>query len=81
MVSADSETIRPCHTACKQIVLADHAITMLHEEGEQIEGLGLEIDKLAAAAQFAAFDVEPVFAKRQNTAILPRPFCENHKPP
>ncbi len=39
----------------QQIVLADHVIAMLDKEGEQIESLGFEVNKLGAAAQLAAF--------------------------
>jgi hypothetical protein len=49
---------------------------MLHKERERIEGLGLEVDDVGATPQFAAFDVEPVIAERQNHAV-PRklPTC------
>ena len=66
VVSADSETIRPPHIACKQIVLADHAVAVLHEEGQQIEDLGFDIERARAAAQFAPLEVEPVVAKRKS---------------
>ena len=44
---------------------------MLHEEGQQVEDLGFQVDELGAAAQFAALDVEPVVAKRQHHARSP----------
>jgi hypothetical protein len=44
---------------------------VLHEEGQQVEDLGFQVDELGAAAQFAALDVEPVIAKRQNHARSP----------
>jgi hypothetical protein len=60
----------------QQIVLADHAIAMLDKEGEQIESLGFQFDKLGTATQLAAFDFEPVLAERQTHAPSPRPkFC------
>jgi hypothetical protein len=56
-------------------------IAMLDKEGEQIESLGFQLNKLGAASQLAAFDVEPVLAKRQNHAPSSRPtFCPDHKP-
>jgi hypothetical protein len=47
-----------------------------HEEGQQIESLGLEADDIGAAPQFAALGVEPVIVERQSRAI-PRklPTC------
>jgi len=41
-----------------------------HKEGQQIEGFGLEVDDIGAAAQFAALDVEPVAAEHQNHPLL-----------
>jgi hypothetical protein len=41
-----------------------NAVAVLHQEGQQVEDLGFQVDKLGAAAQFAALDVEPVVAKR-----------------
>ncbi len=82
VVSADSETIRPPHTACKQIVLADHPVPVLHQIGQQIEDLGFDVNQFAAATQFAALDVEPVVAKRQTTPApgsLPRLRERNRK--
>ena len=49
---------------------------MLDKEGEQIESLGFQFDKLGTATQLAAFDFEPVLAERQTHAPFPRPkFC------
>ena len=42
----------------QQIILADHAVAVLNEKGEQIERLGFKVDQLCAAPQFAALDVE-----------------------
>ena len=71
VVSADSETMRPPHTPCSKSSLEYDPVAVLHEEGQQVESLGLKVDKLGATAQFAARDVEPVVAKRQNHAPLP----------
>ncbi len=63
--------MRPPHTPLQQIILGDDPVAVLHEEGQQVEGLGLKVDDIGAAAQFAALDVEPVIAERQNHAPLP----------
>src|SRR5262245_24275550 len=47
----------------QQIVLGDDAFPVLHEKDQQVEGLGFEVDHIAAAAQLAALDIEPVVAK------------------
>ncbi|MGA3004900.1 MAG: hypothetical protein ABSE20_24595, partial [Acetobacteraceae bacterium] len=58
----------------QDFVLADHVIAMLNKESEQIESPGFQFDKLGAAAQLAAFNVEPVLAKRQNHEPSSRPI-------
>ncbi len=55
----------PAPHLLQQIVLADDPVAVPHEIAKQIEGFGFEIYNLAAAAQFAAFDIEPITAKRQ----------------
>jgi hypothetical protein len=47
----------------QQIILADHAVAVVHEKGQQIEGLGFDGDQLGAATQFPALDVEPVVGR------------------
>jgi hypothetical protein len=54
----------PAPYRLQQIVLSDYPIAVQHKESQKIEGLGLKVDDIGAAAQFAARDVEPVVAKR-----------------
>ena len=56
----------PAPHRLQKIVLGDYAVSMLHEEGQQIEDFGLEIDVLGSPAQLAALDIQPVVAKREN---------------
>ena len=55
---------QPAPDPPQEVVLADHAVAVLDEKGQQVEDLGFQVDKLGAATQFAALDVEPVVAKR-----------------
>ena len=57
----------------QQIVLADDAIAILDEKGEQIERFRFQVGKVGAAAQFAALDIEAVLTKRQNHTRSPGP--------
>jgi hypothetical protein len=63
----------PAPYRLQQIVLADHAVAVLHQKGQQIKCLGFEADELDAPPQFPALDVKSVVAERQNHAVLRKP--------
>jgi hypothetical protein len=63
--------MRPSHTACKKLVLGDDAFRVLHEIGQQVKDLRLDHDRLGAAPQLAARDIEDVIVERQPHAISP----------
>jgi len=56
----------------QQVVLADHAIAVLHQIDQQIEDLGFEGERLATAPQFAPLAVEHVIAGREEHLALPK---------
>jgi hypothetical protein len=41
----------------QQIVLGDDPVSVQHQEGQQVEGFGLEVNGIGAAPQFAALNV------------------------
>jgi hypothetical protein len=47
-------------------------MALLHQIGEQVEHLRLDLDERTAAPQFAAFKVERMIAERQRQRIPPR---------
>jgi hypothetical protein len=55
----------------QQIVLADDPVAVPHETGEQVKGFRIEAYNLGAAAQFAALDIKPIIAKRQQHTRSP----------
>jgi|SRR6516225_10976212 len=69
--SADSDTIRPPTHRFQQVVLADHAIAVLHQIDQQVEDLRLERDQCAAAPQFATVAIEAMIPKAELQARPP----------
>ena len=57
-----------------------HSRLVGDRQPDALRDFGFEIDKLAAAAQFAAFDVKSVVAKRQNHAPLLEPSRRGPEP-
>ena len=63
LVKVDSETIRPPHTECQQIVLGDDAVAIADQVHQQVEHLRFQRDRFAAPPQFAALHVEHMIGK------------------
>jgi hypothetical protein len=63
VVSADSETMRPPQTLANQIVLADHALTIVDQVLEQIEDLRRQADDDIATPQLALGGIQLVVVK------------------
>lgn len=56
----------------QQVVLANHAIAVVHQIDQEVENLWLEGDQLTAASQLAALDVKRLVTKTELQAVPPR---------
>jgi hypothetical protein len=56
----------------QQLVLADDPLRLLHEINQQVEDLRLDHDRLAAAPQLAARDIEDISSNLNRMRFQPR---------
>jgi len=71
VVKFDSETKRPNQTASSQVILGDHALSILNEINQQIENLRLDEDLLGPSPKLAPVDIQGVVLKEKLHFDLP----------
>ena len=72
LVSVESDTMRPPQTDGDQIVLAHHAVAILHEVKQQVEHLRLDRDQFRAAPKLAPVGIKYMIFKAKLHRAAPR---------
>ena len=65
VASVESATVRPPQSAARRSLLADDALAILHEIGQQVEHLRLHGNRHIAAAQLARVRIKRMIGKEK----------------